>query len=275
MKQHDYHDGHLILKEGDPSGCVYQIISGEVEIFTELDGKTVVLGTVKAGEFLGEMGVIDGHPRSASARAKTQVTAMVLEKWEFLRLISEEPASAHRLIARLCERLRLVTSKLTEAIVSKEVWPHAMEDTASKGESGYLPTQDKIKSGMADLRLTLFPGSQSSIPYMSKEGVSVVKFPFCVGRLPKANEPRPAIPMDLSLPDSTPLRLSRRHFSLDRSREGYIVRDLGSTLGTEVDGEFLGEQFGRDYKDLRMGENIVTAGGLGSPFTFKVLLARP
>ncbi len=272
MKQQDYHDGDLILKEGDPSDFVYRIVSGEVEIFTELDGKTVVLGTVKTGEFLGEMGIIQGKPRSASARAKHYVTAMLLEEGEFFRLMSEETATAHQLIARLCERLRLATGKLAEATVSKEVGTYTIGGTASKSESGTLPEQDKIKSGLEDVRLTLFHVSQLRTSYIPKEGVSVVKFPFCVGRLPKANEPRPAIPIDLGLPDSTPLRLSRQHFSLCRLREGYIVRDLGSTLGTEVNGEFLGEQFGRDHKDLRMGENIITAGGLGSPFTFRVLL---
>jgi len=53
-----------------------------------------------------------------------------------------------------------------------------------------------------------------------------------------------------------------------------VVLDLGSTLGTEVNGEFLGHHFGKDFEYLEIGENAVTAGGVGSPFTFKVLLEQ-
>lgn len=272
MRQHEYHEGDLIFKQGDPSACVYRIVSGEVEIFTELDGQTIVLGTVKAGEFLGEMGIIEVRPRSASARVKDHVTAVLLEEREFLRLMSEEPVTAYRLIVRLSERLRIANTRLTEAIVAKDAWTDSKEDTAVRSEAGKLPSPDKMESGSGDLRLTLFPASQPLTRYISQEGVCVGKFPFSVGRLPKEREPKPTIPIDLTLPDSTPFKLSRQHFSVNRSREGYIVRDLGSTLGTELNGEFLGEQFGRDHKDLRMGENIITAGGLGSPFVFKVFL---
>jgi hypothetical protein len=53
-----------------------------------------------------------------------------------------------------------------------------------------------------------------------------------------------------------------------------VVLDLGSTLGTEVNGEFLGEHFDKDVKHLHMGENTITAGGMESPFTFIIRLEK-
>ena len=53
-----------------------------------------------------------------------------------------------------------------------------------------------------------------------------------------------------------------------------MVLDLRSTLGTEVNGEFLGEHFDKDFKYLNMGENTITAGGMESPFTFTVRLEK-
>ena len=53
-----------------------------------------------------------------------------------------------------------------------------------------------------------------------------------------------------------------------------MVLDLGSTLGTEVNGEFLGEHFANDVKYLNTGENTITAGGMESPFTFTVRLEK-
>ena len=70
MKKRAYNAGDIILREGDPSDVVYKIVSGDVEVFKEQDGQTIVLGVMKEGEFLGEMGVVDDEPRSASARAK-------------------------------------------------------------------------------------------------------------------------------------------------------------------------------------------------------------
>ncbi len=70
MEQHKFNPGDLILQEGDESQFVYEILSGEVEIFSDLENRSVVLGTVKSGEFLGEMGILDDQPRSASHAPK-------------------------------------------------------------------------------------------------------------------------------------------------------------------------------------------------------------
>ena len=272
MEQREYDAGDLILKEGDPSDLAYRIMSGEVEVYTEIEGRAVVLGTVKAGEFLGEMGIIEGKPRSASARAKTHVVAMSLQRGDFLRLMSQDSSSAHRLIVRLCERLRAASRKLAEATVSKETCICAVEEADSPGGSQNLNLPANGPTEQGELRLTLFPASARLDAYLPREGTLVNKFPFSVGRVPIGNESGPTIPIDLSLTDSAPFRLSRQHFALSRHLDRYVVSDLGSTLGTEVNGQFLGYHFGKDSEYLRVGENTITAGGVGSPFTFKILL---
>ncbi len=266
MEQRQYKAGDIILKQGEESEFAYRVITGEVEVFSELEDQKVVLGIVKAGEFLGEMGIIEGRPRSASARAKTPVTAIQLERWEFLREMSGDSSSAYRVIARLSERLRLANSKLAEAAVSRR------QDSASVSHAQSAP--DGPAGHSAEARLGLFPSSESMLAHVPKEGLALMKFPFSVGRRPSAGEPAPAVPIDLSIPDSKPFRLSRRHFSVSRSPSGYLVLDLGSTLGTAVNGEYLGEHFGVDSKALKVGENLITAGGEDSPFSFKVVLEQ-
>ena len=122
------------------------------------------------------------------------------------------------------------------------------------------------------MRLTLFPISQQLIPHLPKEGIKVMKLPFTVGRLPIGNEPESAMHIDLKIPDNSPFRLSRRHFALYQNPDGYGVLDLGSALGTELNDDFLGHNFGKDFGYLKMGENTVTAGGIDSPFTFKIIM---
>jgi hypothetical protein len=103
--------------------------------------------------------------------------------------------------------------------------------------------------------------------------------PFVVGRRPVAGEGLPPREPDLMLDDPQPFRLSRNHFVIEQRPEGYHVRDLCSTLGTIVNGQAIGDQFGGDDVRLRLGENEVIAGGIGSRFVFSVsipgLLASP
>ena len=272
MKQAKYNAGDILFKEGDPSDVVYKVVSGEVEVFMESDGKTVVLGLMKAGEFIGEMGIVDDQPRSASARAKNHVSVIVYEENEFLRLISRDSSAAERLILRLCERLRNVSRKFTEATVSSEKKGVA-ETQVLTSKSQDLQTGANSQAGEStSFRLTLLPLSQQLIPHLPKEGIEVTKLPFTVGRLPEGNEPESAMQIDLKIPDNRPYRLSRRHFALYQNPEGCGVLDLGSALGTELNDDFLGHNFGKDFGYLKPGDNKITAGGMDSPFTFKVLM---
>jgi CRP/FNR family transcriptional regulator, cyclic AMP receptor protein len=74
MRRH-YKQGDLLFRQGDPSDFVLRVDSGSVEILRDVDGATIVLGSVLAGQFVGEMGVIERRPRSATARAGTEVEA--------------------------------------------------------------------------------------------------------------------------------------------------------------------------------------------------------
>jgi CRP/FNR family cyclic AMP-dependent transcriptional regulator len=272
MKHRDYHAGDIILKEGDPSDVVYKIVSGEVEVFKEHGGQSIVLGVMKAGDFLGEMGVVDDQPRSASACAKNQVSVVMYEAEEFLSLISREVSSAERMILRLCERVRTLSRKLAEASIPMKN-AESIGDETPLGKHRYIPARSFGPKGEPTrIHLMLFPLSERVTPSLSKEGMTVTKLPFSVGRLPEGKEPRPAMPIDLAISDSKPFRLSRQHFAFYQNPQGCGVLDLGSTLGTEVNGVFLGHNFGKDFEYLKQGENKITAGGVGSPFVFKVLV---
>ena len=72
MKQFRFAAGETIFAEGDPSDYAYLIWSGDVEILKSTpkgDNRLAILGK---DEFLGEMGVIDEQPRSATARASAR-----------------------------------------------------------------------------------------------------------------------------------------------------------------------------------------------------------
>src|SRR5258705_13232860 len=65
-------EGKVLFREGDTSDCVFRLLSGAVDILRELDGEPILLGRVGAGQFIGEMGVVENRPRSATARAASE-----------------------------------------------------------------------------------------------------------------------------------------------------------------------------------------------------------
>ena len=270
MKQVKYKAGDIIFKEGDPSDFVYKIVSGEVEVFMESGGKPVILGLMRAGEFLGEMGIVDDQPRSASARAKNQVSMIIYEENEFLRLISRDSESAEKLILRLCDRLRNVSRKFTEAAVSMKRDGTTATDASGRRRRNLSASPDFRAKGSNRVRLVLIPLSQTLIPLLPEEGIQIMKLPYSVGRLPVENESESTMSIDLQIPDSAPFRLSRQHFALYQNPDGCGVLDLGSALGTGLNEEYLGHNFAKDFEYLKMGDNKITAGGIDSPFTFNV-----
>ena len=98
--------GDVLFKEGDPADCVFRLLAGDVEIVREIGGHTILMGTVTAGQFLGEMGVVEERARrSATARAGADLEAEMLAPTEFLDQLNRSPGVARDLIRRLSQRL--------------------------------------------------------------------------------------------------------------------------------------------------------------------------
>jgi len=90
--------GQVLFSEGDPADSVFRLLRGAVDIFRELDGEPILLGSVGAGQFIGEMGVVENRPRSATARAASEVEVEILTPTEFFDQIASSPPAARELI---------------------------------------------------------------------------------------------------------------------------------------------------------------------------------
>lgn len=260
--------GDIIFRDGDPSDFVGMILSGEAEVLKEHGDNAVVIGVAREGEFIGEMGVIEGIPRSATLRAKGDMTLDLIDEEDFLKRISEDGDMALQLLTRLSERLRLTSSRLSEA--------QSPLTEASACAAPIVPTADQHGDMQNGSAVTIFPESDDIAAEIPGEGLAVSTFPFFVGRDrgKKKNAFGSSPVLHLRLKDEEPFRLSRVHFGLQRLAEGkYAIRDFNSTLGTEVNGQFLGANFPRDCVDLETGDNRVVAGGAQSSFVFRVHIA--
>lgn len=106
--------GDVLLHHGDVSGHCYAIRSGEVLVTaTSTQGATVVLGRRGAGSVIGELGALNGSPRSATVRAIDAVKAVVLSAQEFEDLLRDDPDLALAELRRLSRQLSDLTERFS------------------------------------------------------------------------------------------------------------------------------------------------------------------
>ena len=116
--------GDVLFEEGTASECVYLIKSGVLHITKRgTDGRERIVGRPRKGDVVGEVGVIEALPRTASARAVTKVVAQVLPSAAFFQLVAESPAIYLQVIDALCERARFLMRELRRAHASQREAP--------------------------------------------------------------------------------------------------------------------------------------------------------
>jgi CRP/FNR family transcriptional regulator, cyclic AMP receptor protein len=249
----DLASGEILFRQGDPSDWVVLVRSGRVEVLRETGGDSILLGTARAGEFIGEMGVLEARPRSATVRAATELEVELIERTAFLERVSRDPALAHKLLTRMSRRLRHVEDLLARL--------HARSHDPRPARVGARPA------------LELRAATYAAKFYVGLEPIAIDHLPFTVGREAGPDEVVAGGAADLAIAEPEPYRLSRLHFALLAEGDAIWLRDLGSELGTIVNGTPLGRDFPHDGVLLQAGANAVVAGGKGSPFEFSVIVS--
>lgn len=109
--------GTTIFSKGDPGNSLMAVLDGCVRISVPTaDGREVVLSIVQPGEIFGEMGLLDGQPRSADAIAVHDCELMVIDRRDFVPFMRSQPDVPIQLIAILCGRLRRTNEQVEEAM---------------------------------------------------------------------------------------------------------------------------------------------------------------
>jgi len=120
MKPRAFSAGTVFIREGEMRRNDYMLLVLEGDIAVENvgagDGKQMVVRVMGPGSLIGELGLFDGEPRSASCRAVTDVAAAVLTRTALMRLLKDDPPVGARLLLaitkRMADRLRETTRKL-------------------------------------------------------------------------------------------------------------------------------------------------------------------
>lgn len=111
--------GAVIFQQGGQGHCLCLLVAGEVEVLmTDSSGVEKTLAVIETGKPFGEMSLIDGEPRSATAKAKVDSKVLTLTQEDFRELSDEHPRMGGILLTKLAElmshRLRQTSGMLVE-----------------------------------------------------------------------------------------------------------------------------------------------------------------
>jgi CRP-like cAMP-binding protein len=111
-----YEDGDIVVNEGEAADCTFVIMEGEADIYAKTkaaDGE-VVVGTLRANQLLGELGVLTSSPRAATIRARGRLMMLRISGDMFLKLLAENPPVALDVMRQLSGKLVLAHRQYEE-----------------------------------------------------------------------------------------------------------------------------------------------------------------
>jgi CRP-like cAMP-binding protein len=107
--------GELLFEEGSPGDALYVILDGELEVIKRQGGQDVVLAVRGAGEFIGEMSLLEQAPRSASVRTLREGRLLIISQAAFQTLLSCSPSAHLTMLRTVTSRLRSTESMLVQS----------------------------------------------------------------------------------------------------------------------------------------------------------------
>lgn len=210
--------GDIIFSEGEIGTEMYIIQSGTVELFKSIAGETRVLATLEKGDFFGEMSVLEDLPRTASARARTDVELVRINGAMFDTMLKSNTEIAIRMMRKLSRRLRDVSAMLEDALgrrVAEEERPAVRRPS---------PPPPAAPARRDNFRLVSADGANEF--FLNREGDTLV------GRA----DPVTGITPDIDLtPLDSQRSTSRRHAKIYQlGGVFYVMEEIGVMNGTFV-----------------------------------------
>ena len=115
LRTRRFRRGEVLFHEGDPGDALFIVAAGAVKVVVPSEGgDEAILATLRRGDFFGELALLDGAPRSASAVALEATETLALPRDQFRVLVGSEPAIRDALLAALAGELRRLTAHVAE-----------------------------------------------------------------------------------------------------------------------------------------------------------------
>lgn len=115
LRRRRFRRNEVIFHQGDPGDSLHIVGSGAVKIvLPSAEGEEAIIATLREGDFFGELSLLDGAPRSATAAAVEPSETLVLPRSAFMQLLDGDPGLRNALLAGLTRELRRLTGHVEE-----------------------------------------------------------------------------------------------------------------------------------------------------------------
>ena len=139
--------GEILVEQGKKTDALYIVLTGRIRVLmTDRKGREVILATLTAGDYVGEMSLIDDAPHSATVAADQQVDVLVLGRDSFLRCLNENTEMAHAVMRVLVQRLRKAGENIS-SVALVGVYGRVAKvllESAAPDDNGGLLIRDKV-----------------------------------------------------------------------------------------------------------------------------------
>ncbi len=171
----EYRAGDVLFREGEGGEEMFVIQSGAVQITKYVGGEDRPLATLGRGEFLGEMAILNGKPRTATAVVLEDARVLVIDAKTLETMISKNPEIAMRLIKKLARRLD-AADEMIQILLNPD--PRARVMLGLKRHAEAFGDQTIGPDGEGCIRVHI-----SAADLASEVGTSIVDVEEVLGRL--------------------------------------------------------------------------------------------
>ena len=166
---HSYRSGTTLFREGDPGDALYVVVEGNVRIVVlSAEGTEATVAMLGPGEFVGDLALLDGRPRSASAIASEPTKTLIVTRDDFADWLSRRPKAAFALLETLSLRVRRTDEALTDLAfldlphrLAKRLW-----------DIGVVRSPQGSGRTRANIRLRITQAELASMLGVSRESVN-------------------------------------------------------------------------------------------------------
>ncbi|MFQ5790307.1 MAG: cyclic nucleotide-binding domain-containing protein [Acidobacteriota bacterium] len=216
--------GDYIFREGDAGTEMYVIQEGEIEILKVYGPSNRRLALLEAGDFFGEISLLEELPREESARAVTDYKLLKIDHSTFDRMVQENPEIAVRMLHKLSRRLRERQEADLKALrMAREVLGDSGADQAP-----LIPAEAERPRVSAPRAVLIHDASKAEFQLSKKSETTIGRIDRVTGFVPD---------IDFTEVD-THRTASRRHAKISRRDDGFYLREeIGASNGTFVNGK--------------------------------------
>ncbi|MFQ5525200.1 MAG: cyclic nucleotide-binding domain-containing protein [Thermoanaerobaculia bacterium] len=222
--------GEYVFRRGEIGVEMYVIHEGQVEILNSgIDSKP--LAVLEKGDFFGEMAILEGAPRTASARAKEDCKLVQIDETTFSRLLRKDPETSVRIMRKLSARIR----RLEELLLERGAAVPVRSEVTSASQTDEISRVGEPDSEVGSIVSTgprlVHPGT--GVVFVLESGDTSL-----VGRRDPITGVKPTVDLTPIDPERSCSRQHARIFPKDGVY--HLVEDIGTTNGTYLNEDRIG-----------------------------------